>query len=308
MEVGKYKYKLIVNSNSIEVFEYHDEKNFISKDGEIDDIDYRMKFGMKKDIKHSIQRIVDDDTGEIIEKKLNELSSLDDKLEYNLINANEYNERKLKSLKDSRRRAITELRRKIDNNLHAWGEKPKFITLTYSYQEEDRERSYKHFKEFIKKLNYHMAKTFDQKKKQWLKWVAVIEHQKNGRIHYHTLFFNLPFVKFETFDKCWTYGRYDLKAVDTSKDNRKLIKYLLKYIVKEQAEDNEKSIKEGKLIAENKRFYLSSKGLLKEKEVLLTGDEEELLKSIIGDYDLQFEKSFNNKFTGEVMYKQYYKD
>lgn len=68
-------------------------------------------------------------------------------------------------------------------------------------------------------------------------------------------------------------------------------------------------LKQGRFIPEKKkRFYLSSNGLKKSEEILLTGNEEHILENYLKGYNKRFETEFNNEFSGFTTYKHYYKD
>ncbi len=73
-----------------------------------------------------------------------------------------------------------------------------FVTLTYAENFLDLKQSRQHFKLFIKDLNYHF--------KIKLKYIAIPERQQRGAIHYHCIFFNLPYIPLDYFKSFWTYG------------------------------------------------------------------------------------------------------
>jgi hypothetical protein len=121
-----------------------------------------------------------------------------------------------------------------------------FITITFALNIQDNTEANKKFNLFIQRYSY-LTKTS-------LKYVAVLERQKRGAIHYHVLFFNLPYV--ENIQKvtadCWGEGYI---FGETENDINKIIYYLSKYIQKE--------IVIGKHHTKNKRRFLTSKGLLR---------------------------------------------
>lgn len=91
----------------------------------------------------------------------------------------------------SNRRARFEIMRTVNSNIGKHGkELPKFFTNTIAENYQDIEGSFIMFKAFIKKLNWRVFKTKVMK----LKYLVVIEFQKRGAIHFHVIFFNLPFV------------------------------------------------------------------------------------------------------------------
>lgn len=96
-----------------------------------------------------------------------------------------------------------------------------FVTLTYAENFLDLKESRNHFKLYIKDLNYHL--------KTKLKYIAIPERQKRGAIHYHCLFFNLPYINLDTFKSFWPYGDARLER---SKQLRSIASYVSKYITK----------------------------------------------------------------------------
>jgi len=64
-------------------------------------------------------------------------------------------------------------------------DRPLFITLTFAENVQEIGTANKLFTLFVKKLNYQTYKT----KKSVLKYLAVIEFQQRGAIHYHIIFF-----------------------------------------------------------------------------------------------------------------------
>lgn len=81
-----------------------------------------------------------------------------------------------------------EIARLVDCNFDS---KTKFVTLTFSENVESIDYANDEFRKFIQRLNYRLYST----KKASLKYLATWEKQKRGSIHYHVIFFNLPFIK-----------------------------------------------------------------------------------------------------------------
>tara|TARA_B100002051_G_scaffold276628_1_gene326242 strand:+ start:14119 stop:14970 length:852 start_codon:yes stop_codon:yes gene_type:complete len=105
---------------------------------------------------------------------------------------------------------------------------PVFVTLTFREDVRDIETANEIFTLFIKRLNFFVLKD----KRAELKYVNVIEFQdktRDGVIHYHTLFFNLPFVYKKKLEKIWDQGFVKIKKVDKVKN---LAGYMTKYMVK----------------------------------------------------------------------------
>lgn len=117
-----------------------------------------------------------------------------------------------------------DIARLVDTNFDS---KTKFITLTFKENINDVSYTNKEFSKFIKRLNYYLYK----EKKQLLKYIAVWELQERGAIHYHVIFFSLPYIKNSELQKIWGYGFVKINRIDVdSKENRG--RYVSKYFSK----------------------------------------------------------------------------
>lgn len=135
----------------------------------------------------------------------------------------------------SRGRSRETVRRLVRNNFGAWKDerdKPyysKFLTLTFRKNIQTVKEANPHFTLFIKRLNYELFKT----KKSVIQYVAVIEFQPiSGRVHYHVVLFNLPFIDryIDVFNRVWDQG---FMLIKTIKDEAHAANYITKYMTKE---------------------------------------------------------------------------
>lgn len=118
-----------------------------------------------------------------------------------------------------------EISRIIDCN---FDDNTKFMTLTFKENIQDVKYTNVEFKKFIKRLNYYLY----NEKKQKLKYLAVWEKQKRGAIHYHIIFFELPFINIDELQRIWGNGFVKINKIDVdSKDNRG--RYVSKYFSKD---------------------------------------------------------------------------
>lgn len=237
---------------------------------------------------------------------------------------NERIEKDMLNLKTSLNRSQKHLKRLINANIGAWGtEKAKFITLTFKSNIKHHETANPEFKKFIKRLNYFVFKD----KKAHLKYTCCVERQTRGALHYHVVFYNLPYVKQKDLLKVWQKGNYGgslcVNAID---DVDNVGVYVAKYITKEINDmkmqfmaEHSPQFREG-LIADNnehlinkfsklsaKKLYFSSRGLI-QPEVEYTNDYDKinmLLEQASND-DYQVDCfHFKNSFDGnEVHYRQ----
>ncbi|MEK4302438.1 hypothetical protein MKY30_24060 [Oceanobacillus sp. FSL W8-0428] len=208
------------------------------------------------------------------------------------------------NLRRSLGRTVQTLRRTINANIHEWGkEKPKFMTLTFKENVLDHEVANKEFREFIKRLSRKLFK-----KQSGLKYTCVVERQARGSIHYHVLFYNLPFIKFDDLLKVWENGKEQRGLhINAIEDIDNVGAYVVKYIEKDiQAMKNGYDPKTGKSAKEkNKKLFFQSRGLIKPTEKALSAEEvTELEKQLIDDKAVVFEAEHNNEHVGKMTYKQ----
>lgn len=98
-----------------------------------------------------------------------------------------------------------------------------FATFTFKKNVKDLKIANYEFKKFIQRFNFFMRKKY--------KYITVVEFQKRGAIHYHTLFFNVPYVKnlHLKIEELWGQGDTNLKSITEIKN---ISAYLAKYIRK----------------------------------------------------------------------------
>lgn len=113
--------------------------------------------------------------------------------------------------------------------------KTKFMTLTFKKNINDITYTNYEFNKFIKRLNFSLYNS----KKQKLKYLAVWEKQKRGAIHYHIIFFDMPYIKNKQLEEIWGHGFVKINKIDVdSIDNRG--RYVSKYFSKDIDEKNYK--------------------------------------------------------------------
>lgn len=172
------------------------------------------------------------------------------------------------------------------NNKH-----DKFLTLTFAENKTDIEECNILFKNFIKRLKY----TYELKN---LKYLAVIEFQERGAVHYHVLL-NIPYIPHTELQELWGNGFVFINAI-THVDN--LGAYILKYITK----DNNDTRLMGK------KAYLTSRNLKKE-ETIVNHDLKDfyhLEDKIIQKFNLNeikpiYVSNYDTEILGQCEYKQY---
>lgn len=176
-------------------------------------------------------------------------------------------------------RTQTQIRRLVNSNQDF----TKFVTLTFAENLQDIKIANRHFNKFIMRLKYQY---FD------LKYLAIIEFQKRGAVHYHFLC-NLPYVKNYKLSEIWGNGFVKINKI---KNVTNLGAYVCKYLRKDM--NNKKMFR--------KKKYFFSKNL-EQPDKIFDRKEVQRLKDFYKLSSMQpvFKAIFDNKYTGEVQYSQF---
>ena len=184
-------------------------------------------------------------------------------------------------------RARRDLRRIVNANVNQYGKDftAKFVTLTFAEHITDLVSANIEFKKFIKRLNYQMFGT----KKSNLKYTCVPEFTKIGRVHYHVIFYNLPYIKSNYLADIWGNGFIKINKIDNC-DN--VGAYVSKYMTKDNLE----------IIG--KKSYFNSRDLFEVTELIEAKEVESLRHSLPLD-KVTYSAAFDNDYTGIITYLQY---
>lgn len=180
----------------------------------------------------------------------------------------------------------------------------KFLTLTFEENVTDLDYANAEFKKWVKRVNYNVFKT----KKSVMKYVAVIEFQKRGAVHYHVIC-NLPYVEADDLAQMWGHGFIKINKIKGDKERfgstecDNVGAYVCKYMTKD---NDDERLKE-------RRSFLMSRNLDKPQEVYVGLDEKDLLAQV---YNLDciekcyinksnFHSSYYNEYTGVIIYDQF---
>ena len=198
-------------------------------------------------------------------------------------------ENKLKNYANNNQRRRDKIRRLACSNFN--NKYDKFLTLTFAENKTDIQECNLLFKNFIKRLKY-------QYKLNNLKYLAVIEFQERGAVHYHCLL-NIPYIPHKDLQDLWGNGFVFINAIEHV-DN--IGAYILKYMTK----DNN----DVRLMGQ--KAYLSSRNLIKPEEIANHNikDFSILEKKIISRYNLNdinpvYVANYTTELLGDCEYKQY---
>lgn len=124
---------------------------------------------------------------------------------------------------DNLRVAKRAVRRIIEANVSVSGHLPKFVTFTFAENIADLDVGNRLWSAFAKRMCYEFGYA--------LRYLVVVEFQKRGAVHYHALFFNLPYRKnlSDFLAEIWGHGFVNVKAVTKVKA---LGAYVSKYMTK----------------------------------------------------------------------------
>lgn len=198
-------------------------------------------------------------------------------------------EKALKNYANTNQRRRDKIRRLACTNFN--NKYDKFLTLTFAENKTNIEECNLLFKNFIKRLKYKYNLLC-------LKYLAVIEFQERGAVHYHVLL-NIPYIPHKELQELWGNGFVFVNAI-SHVDN--LGAYILKYMTK----DNNDTRLMGK------KAYLTSRNL-KQEETIVNHDLRDFSKiesKIIQKYKLKglkavYEANYNTEILGNCSYKQY---
>lgn len=205
-------------------------------------------------------------------------------------NGNTTEEEKEKNREVVLMRARRDLRRIVNANIGQWGDDvtSKFVTLTFKDNVKDLDTANYEFRQFIKRLNYKVY----GKKCSELKYTAVPEFQERGAVHYHVIFYNLPYIESKVIEEVWGNGFIKINRID---DIDNVGAYICKYLSKINSDSRLKG----------RKCYFNSRGLKKPIEYYLDDYEIENIKKTLPEEARTYKSEFENEYVGKIEYEQY---
>lgn len=192
--------------------------------------------------------------------------------------------------KSNRKKCMQRAKTRVRNLANANPQLDKFFTLTFKKNITDLKFANNQFRCFIKRLNRHLAKIG----KPSIEYIAVLEFQERGAIHYHLLC-NLPYITKNQLTKIWGNGHIKINRIDD-------IDNVGAYVTKYMTEDNE----DERLIGN--RSYFTSQGLKQPIEITNTDIPKDIYSALLcGELRTKkepFSKTFENEYLGSVEYTQ----
>lgn len=224
-----------------------------------------------------------------VERAAGSVSSNEDYVDYETGEIITKEERQLQSRRSSNIRARNNLRRLITTN---FSNNSKFLTLTFRENIEDVEVANGVFRDFIRGLNRYLQRVNKPK----LTYIAVVEFQKRGAVHYH-LICDLKGVGANTIRKYWLNASKELEGNIDIKNIRHVDNvgaYLVKYMTKADVD----------LRLVGKKLYQTSRGLKKPKELGLAMWKEKdkrILDDLLNGKKITYRSQYQDKHTGATV-------
>lgn len=124
---------------------------------------------------------------------------------------------------DNLLQARKSLKRLIESNVNQYNQKSLFVTFTFASNIDDPSVANPEWSAFARRFN-----TFLKFK---AKYATVIEFQKRGAVHYHVLYFNIPFISDLKLHlaRIWALGFVKMNAIHNVKS---ISSYISKYLQK----------------------------------------------------------------------------
>ena len=204
-------------------------------------------------------------------------------------------ELKLENRKRTLQSSKATLKRLINANAGHWKDEnnktfmPIFLSLTFAENLTDIKKANYIFTKFKQRLDYEIIK----KKGSFLKYAGVIEFQKRGAVHYHIIFFNMPFIEriYDKLSHIWGEGFIIINAI---KNIDTVASYICKYMTKSEVDE--------RLLGQ--KSYFTSRGLKKPVKILDKEKIENIIKNIPEAIE-PYENKFKSEFCEEIKYKRY---
>lgn len=207
--------------------------------------------------------------------------SVDNKRSYDK-HVNEASKRR----EDSLYRSKGVIRKVIEGNAWEYGYMPVFITYTFAEHITSVKEANKIWSLFVKRLNY----TFNRK----FRYMSVVEFQKSGRVHYHVMYFDMPFIENikEKISDIWGYGFINVKTVTHV---RFIGGYVSKYLTKDTMDN--------RLVGQ--KAYFTSRNVFKPKKYRMDSSIDSILNS--GIIKKTYESDTKSLTFGLINYKKFKK-
>ncbi len=197
-------------------------------------------------------------------------------------------EKSLQNYANTNQRRRDTVRRLACCNFNA--EHDKFFTLTFADNQTDVKVANRIFAKFIMRLKHKFGNN--------IKYLAVIEFQNRGAVHYHVLS-DIPYIASSELQQIWGQGFVYINAI-SHVDN--VGAYIVKYMTKDNADERLQGLKAYLYSRNLKRPNVLINHNLKDFSVLEKKIEEQYKLS---EHQAVYESLFDTDVLGSCEYKQY---
>jgi len=197
-----------------------------------------------------------------------------------------------KKKKENRKKVVTRIRNNIRRLAIAnFNEHSRFFTATFKENITGMDYANSEFKKFIKRIKYQYGD---------FKYIAVVEFQKRGAIHYHMLS-DFGYIEQKDLEKIWGNGFVWIKDLITVKNGKPLDNigaYLVKYMNKNTVDKR----------LMGKKAYFASRNLVRPEIVYENMEIDECFEKYnLSKNHMVFSNSFMSKENGLVDYYEFNK-
>jgi hypothetical protein len=149
-----------------------------------------------------------------------------------------------------RKKCSADVARIIDANASG---RMSWLTLTFRDHVTDHNAAKKELERFFKRMRRYLSRKHNNTP---LKYIWVWEYTQKGRVHFHLVLFDIPFIKNTLIEGMWRNGFVKIKRIE-NKRHESIGSYMTKYMGKAFDEPS---------IAANTRLYSTSNNLKKPRE------------------------------------------
>jgi hypothetical protein len=191
--------------------------------------------------------------------------------------------------KENRVKVLRRIKNKVKKLAFCnFDENSKFITLTFKENITDTKIANYEFNKFIKRLRDKVG---------YFRYLAVIEYQKRGAVHYHMLS-NMDYLPAKELQDIWNNGFIRINRMN---DCKNIYEYVAKYLKKSMKSYEEKNLK----VMAEKKAYMRSDDLIENKDY-----KGEVAENKVKENNLLNEKPIYNLIQshenlGQINYRRY---
>ena len=184
--------------------------------------------------------------------------------------------------RDNRGKTAYRARQTVRNMANVnFSQNSKFVTLTFAENVVNVNEAYRMLSNFFKRLKRYLKKP--------PQYIAVLEFQKRGAIHFHVLM-NIPYIPHKELERLWGHGFVKINQID---DTDNIGAYITKYMTKENMDER----------LAGQKSYTMSRNLRKPEETT----DAEVIEAVLADVCVKrvaYTSEFESEYYGSISYTQ----